>query len=96
MTKKELIERLQNLHTDVSKAEIGRLLNDLASVVIAHVAHGGTAEIPGLVRIGSKVRAARTGRNPASGEEIEIPAKTVPALKALKPLRNAAEGYFRK
>ena len=67
------------------------VIEAILDVVTDTVASGGEVKIPGYLTIGSKMRNARTGRNPRTGEEIQIAAKRVPSVRAGKTLKDAAE-----
>jgi len=85
MTKAELIKALaEECTTTAGAAE--SLLDGLARVTSKELGEGGDVTIPGIVRLTTKDRAARKGRNPGTGAEIEIPAKTVVQVKAVKAL----------
>ncbi len=88
MTKKELIEKMLN-HADVnaSKADIERTINALTDVIRGELAKGGEVMLPGLGKFSVKQRAARQGRNPATGEAITIPASRAVVFKAAKLLK---------
>lgn len=87
MTKSELIAAIATEgHT---KAEVAAILESLSRVVQAAVAEGHTVEIPGLVKIGTTVRAAREGRNPATGATIQIAEKRTAKVKAVSTLQKA-------
>ena len=53
------------------------------------VKEGGEFNIPGLGKLVKKQRAARTGRNPLTGAEIKIPAKTVVKFRVAKQAKDA-------
>lgn len=89
MTKKELINRLYDRTNNVMKIEIERLLDELSITAQNVLAAGETIEIPGIVKLATQERTPRKGRNPRTGEVIEIPGKTVVTAKPLKPLRDA-------
>ena len=89
MTKKELIEAIQNsASTGLSKIDIDTTLNHLATVVQQELADDGEVTLPGLVKFSVANRAGRQGRNPQTGEAITIPAARVPKIKALKALKD--------
>ena len=58
-----------------------------ASTVAKRLAHGKRIEIRGFGSFGLKHSPSRTGRNPKSGEEVQVPAKCVPHFKVGKELR---------
>jgi DNA-binding protein HU-beta len=87
MKKKELVEAIVD-KTQLAKKDVVMVLETMADVVKAHVVKEAV-EIPGLVKVEKKHRAARAGRNPMTGEAIQIPAKTVLKARVLKKLKDA-------
>ena len=90
MNKQELIDAVASA-TGGSKASTGETLDAFISAVTQTVAEGGSVQLVGFGSFGSGARAARTGRNPSTGKEMQIPAaKTVKfvAGKAFKDLVN--------
>lgn len=68
----------------VTKVQAQAVLDALGPVVRTNAANGYTIALPGLGRFTEKTRAARTGRNPATGETIEIAASTTLGFKPSK------------
>ncbi|SFZ77795.1 HU family DNA-binding protein [Chitinimonas taiwanensis] len=73
----------------VSKADVTRVLVALTGVVHAQLKAGEEVTLPGVGKLKIKDKAAKTGRNPKTGAEIQIPAKRVPAFTAVKALKDA-------
>lgn len=88
MNQAELIKTLANA-ASLSNKEAEGILKKLGEVVVAELVEGGEITFPGIGKLSVKPRAARTGRNPATGAEIEIPAKNVPHFSAAKALKDA-------
>lgn len=88
MNQAELIAAVTE-KTDLSKKQTESLLKIVGDVVTSALESGGEVTLPGLGKLTVKAKAARTGRNPKTGEEIEIPAKTVPHFSAAKALKDA-------
>lgn len=95
MNQQDLIYTLQaQFNTDcvgrgqLAAASVKAILRTLGEVVGAELDNGGTVNLPGLGTLSVKERAARTGRNPKTGEEIEIPAKRVVKFSPAKNLRD--------
>lgn len=88
MTKQELIDAIKNA-TLADKKVIANVLDCLADITIRELKSGNEVPLPGLGKLTVKHKAARTGRNPKTGDEIEIPAKTVPHFSAAKALKDA-------
>ncbi|GAB1477745.1 HU family DNA-binding protein [Paracoccaceae bacterium] len=68
----------------VSKAQAQAVLDALGPVIRTNAANGYTITLPGLGRFSEKVRAARTGRNPATGQPVEIAESRTLGFKAGK------------
>ena len=90
MNKSDLIEAVAEA-ADISKAAAGRAV-DAMTVTIADALKGGkTVSLIGFGTFAVKERAARTGRNPKTGETIAIGASKSPAFKAGKALKDAIQ-----
>ncbi len=75
---------------DLSKKLANEILSDtLVSLLVKNLKKGNRIRIAGLGILQVKKRAARTGRNPATGETIQIPAKKKIAFRAAKELKEA-------
>jgi len=89
-TKKELIEALAE-RTQHSKIDTEAFLDALAECLRETLSRGNEAVLPGIGKITVKERPARTGRNPATGEPIQIAARKAPAFSAAKALKDAVD-----
>lgn len=91
MNQAELIEAIAGHHgnTGVSKTAIKFVLDAQADVVKAALYIGGEVTLPGLGKLSVSERAARTARNPRTGEEVAVPAKKAPKFSAIKALKDA-------
>ena len=74
----------------VTKAQAQAVLDALGPVVRVNAGNGYTISLPGLGRFSEKTRAPRTGRNPATGAEVEIPARPVLTFKPAKAAKAGA------
>lgn len=90
MTKSQIIAAIAE-KAEISKAEAKAALEGLAELAYAGAAEGGFT-IPGIGKLVKVDRAARTGRNPATGETIQIPAKTVLKFRIAKAAKDAVLG----
>jgi len=92
MNQKELIDAINNSNTGVSKTSIKWVLETQAEIVAREMQKGEGAEVtlPGIGKLSVKRSPARIGRNPATGEEIQIPARNKPHFSAAKALKDAA------
>jgi len=88
MTKSQLLSTLAET-TGLSKKDVGNLLDELASLAYKEVKTGGEFVLPGFGKLVKAHRKARMGRNPATGEEIKIAAKTVVKFRLAKAAKDA-------
>jgi DNA-binding protein HU-beta len=86
MTKSQIIAAVAE-KSGISKAQAKDALDALAELAYAGAASGFT--IPGIGKLVKVDRAARTGRNPATGQTIQIPAKTVLKFRIAKAAKDA-------
>ena len=73
----------------ISRASAGRAVDTILEAVAASLAGGAPVALPGFGTFEVRARAARRGRNPRTGETIDIAAARLPAFKAGKALREA-------
>lgn len=88
MNKTELIDHIAN-NADISKAAAARALDAMTGGVSRTLKRGGTVALMGFGTFSVGKRAARTGRNPRTGEEIKIKAAKVPKFSPGKALKEA-------
>ncbi|OGE79084.1 MAG: DNA-binding protein [Candidatus Doudnabacteria bacterium RIFCSPHIGHO2_01_FULL_46_14] len=88
MTKSEILSALAE-GTTMSKKEIGEFMEKVANLAYKEVKNNGEFVLPGLGKLVKIKRAARMGRNPATGESISIPAKTVVKFRVAKAAKEA-------
>ncbi|MGG7092208.1 HU family DNA-binding protein [Shewanella indica] len=88
MNKTELIAKMAE-HANLSKAEAARALKSFEVAVTDAMKEGSKISIVGFGSFETSTRATRTGRNPQTGKEIQIPAATIPKFKAGKALRDS-------
>ena len=74
---------------ELTKADAARALDATVAAVTAALAAGDAVTLVGFGTFSVKKRAARKGRNPKTGEAIDIAASTVPDFKAGKSLKDA-------
>lgn len=96
MTKQELIDMVFDLmklkhDRDVSKADIAALLESLAEAATSALRAKHDVTLPGLGKLQVKSKGARIGRNPRTGESVQIPAKRVPGFVASKALKDTLQ-----
>ena len=77
--------------TDLTKKEVAAAVDAIFSSIQEDLAKGEKVQLIGFGTFEVRHRAARTGRNPQTGAEIEIPASKVPAFKPGKALKDAVK-----
>jgi integration host factor subunit beta len=92
MTKSELIDALAARHPHLNGADIELAVRHVIEQMIATLEQGQRIEIRGFGSFSLHHRAARTGRNPKTGEPVQLPAKRVPHFKPGKELRERVNG----
>lgn len=88
MNKADLVERLAE-EIDQSKSEAAKALDSVLDIITDTLKNGDEVALVGFGTFKVKHRAARKGRNPKTGEEIQIKASNVPSFKAGKGLKEA-------
>ncbi len=88
VTLKHLAAGLAEAH-EMAKKQSEALLNDLVDMIVKHLKKGDRIRIGGLGILQVRKRAARMGRNPATGEPIKIKASKKVAFRAAKELKEA-------
>ncbi len=88
MTKQELVSKAAE-DAGISKKAAEDALNSFMGSVKDALSSGGSVSLVGFGTFGVSARAARTGRNPQTGAEIQIAARKVPTFKAGKGLKDA-------
>ena len=88
MNKSELVSAIAS-RTGQSEKDVSSVLDGFQAAVVEAVSAGQKVQIPGFLSFESSERAARTGRNPSTGEEIQIAAATVPKVKVGKAFKDA-------
>ncbi|MBT7308476.1 MAG: integration host factor subunit beta [Gammaproteobacteria bacterium] len=86
MNKSDLISRLY-LNSELSQGDAAAAVNTIINTMQDTLGSGGRVEIRGFGAFSLHERKARIGRNPKTGEAVEIPAKFVPHFKPGKALR---------
>lgn len=89
MTKTETLAALAE-KTGLTKVQVSSVLDELAALAYREAKEGFL--VPGIGKLVLVQRAARTGRNPATGATIEIPAKTVVKFRVAKICKDSVLG----
>ncbi|MDP4151927.1 MAG: HU family DNA-binding protein [Bacillota bacterium] len=88
MNKMELIAAIAE-DAEISKKDAEKALNAFTDIVEKALKKGDKIQLVGFGSFEVKVRAARTGRNPQTKEDIQIPEKKLPVFKAGKKLKDS-------
>ena len=88
MNKTELIDHIAK-QADISKAAAGRALEAIVAGIRGSLKKGGSVSLVGFGTFAVGKRAARTGRNPRTGDAIKIKAAKIPKFRPGKALKDA-------
>ena len=88
MTKSDLIDKIAK-EAKIPRAAAERALNSFTASITEVLKQGGKITLPGFGTFLTSNRSARKGRNPRTGEEIDIPAVRIPKFKVGKGLKDA-------
>lgn len=87
MTKSELISRMAELYPDLNQQDLDRVVNTIFSEITVALSEGDRVELRGFGTFSVRTREARRGRNPRTGETVNVPAKRSPFFKCGKELK---------
>lgn len=87
MTKSELILRLAELNPHLYQRDVERIVLTIFDEISSALARGDRVELRGFGAFSVKERTARVGRNPRTGEAVQVARKSVPFFKTGKDLR---------
>lgn len=93
MTRSELISRVSQRYPELYQREVERVVTTIFDEIAGALARGDRVELRGFGAFSVKSRDARTGRNPRTGEPVDVEAKTVPFFKTGKQLRDRLNGH---
>lgn len=88
MNKSELLSAVADA-SDVSKADVGRVMDGLIHVIGKTLKKNDKVSVVGFGTFAARKRAARQGRNPKTGAPLKIPASKTPTFKAGKAFKDA-------
>ncbi len=90
MNKADIINKVHEV-LGGTRADAERAVETMIDSVVASLKKGNEVSIAGLGIFSAKMRGSRTGRNPRTGETIEIPSMRVPKFRAAKALKDAVK-----
>jgi integration host factor subunit beta len=83
----ELVQKIAELHPALSSREVEAIVSTFFDAITDRLAAGGRVEIRGFGAFSTRPRDARTGRNPRTGQAVDVEAKRVPYFKPGKEMR---------
>jgi len=83
----ELVQKLCDDHPDLTAKEIERVVSAFFESIIGQLQKGGRVELRGFGAFSTRERDARKGRNPRTGDTVDVDAKRVPYFKPGKEMR---------
>lgn len=89
MTKSELIQKLADRNPHLLLKDVERIVDTVFDEITNTLADGNRVELRGFGAFSVKHREARVGRNPRTGEQVQVEAKRLPFFKTGKALREA-------
>ena len=92
MTKSELIQHLADINPHLYQRDVERIVTTIFHEITLALANGDRVELRGFGAFSVKERGSRVGRNPRSGEVVNVAAKRLPYFKTGKQLREKLNG----
>ncbi|MEL7091830.1 MAG: integration host factor subunit beta [Pseudomonadota bacterium] len=92
MIRSELIQKIADENPHLYQRDVERIVNTIFDEVTAAMARGDRVELRGFGAFSVKKRDARVGRNPRTGETVQVEEKHVPFFKTGKLLRDRLNG----
>ena len=87
MIRSELIQALAKDNPDLRLEEVEQVVTIFFDEIATRLAEGGRVELRGFGTFSTRQREARAGRNPRTGETVDVPAKRAPYFKPGKEMR---------
>jgi integration host factor subunit beta len=87
MIRSELLQALCSDNPDLRPEEVEQVVDIFFEEISARLAEGGRVELRGFGTFSTRKREARTGRNPRTGDAVDVPEKYVPYFKPGKEMR---------
>jgi DNA-binding protein HU-beta len=88
MTKAQIVSHFAEKF-ELSKKTASGVIDEMAALAVSETKKAGSFTLPGIGKLVLAKRKARMGRNPATGEAIKIPAKTVVRMRVAKAAKDA-------
>lgn len=92
MTKSELIQRLADANPHLYQRDVERIVTTIFDEITTALADGDRVELRGFGAFSVKRRGSRIGRNPRTGEAVNVASKHIPYFKTGKQLREKLNG----
>jgi integration host factor subunit beta len=87
MIRSELVKKLEAENLELKTEEVERIVDLFFNQIIQRLADGGRVELRGFGAFSTRDRDPRKGRNPRTGESVDVPSKRVPYFKPGKEIR---------
>ncbi len=87
MIRSELVKKLEAENPELKMEEVERIVDLFFNQIIQRLADGGRVELRGFGAFSTRDRDPRKGRNPRTGESVDVPSKRVPYFKPGKEIR---------
>lgn len=91
LNKTDLVSQVAQI-SELTQKDAGKAVDAVFNSILEAIKNGDKVQLIGFGNFEVRDRAARTGRNPQTGEEIQIAARKVPAFKPGKQLKDAVAG----
>ena len=88
MLRSELVRRLAHAHPQLTQRDMERIVWTVFDALAEALCRGERVELRGFGAFSIRQHASRVGRNPRTGQAVDVPAKRVPHFKAGKQLRD--------
>jgi integration host factor subunit beta len=92
MTKSELIQSLSDANPHLYQRDVERIVTTIFDEITTALAGGNRVELRGFGAFSVKERGSRVGRNPRTGEAVNVASKNIPYFKTGKQLREKLNG----
>ena len=93
MLRSELIDRLHKDNEHLTRRDIERVVAVVLETITQTLEEGARVELRGFGAFSTRHRKARSGRNPRTGEDVEVPEKHVPFFRTGKDLRQRIDSH---